>query len=458
MEVIGCSATFFLHYLFHETIQNVHLKVFLSIITIILTWNEESICRKWILGGKFVLFSLTCYQNPYLRKIRTTVKKIRNDLVLLEDIIYFPGAGGQASDSGKINRHEIVGSLWEGGELWLRVPEHQFAVNDVVDVEIDWKRRYKLMKAHTAEHLLVRAITDHLKMPIKLHKIDINPASSKVILVGKVTWSDITKAVIRVNQWINEQLLIQDEIMPITDAKDILQLRARWERIEDDLIRVVRIGSVDAAACKGLHVRCTKEIEVLVVKKVNYEKKTVNQFTIIEFLVGDDAFHELLQYQFVLGEIRELFPTTPLKHLSNTLNKVLNDNKMLRTSIKEIITQSLSQGNSIILKDQTRIIIYVFSDFIPKDLSRIVLNELRRKEDAKIIMVLLAHDRQEQKWHFQFLKSKNVTFDLKNCLEKAFKDKKWKGGGKKGLFSGILLWEGDVLKIVTQSLKECIES
>ena len=101
---------------------------------------------------------ILCYADSYMREFDATVTGVTPKGVVLDRTAFYPGGGGQPSDTGeliagpdsyavkKLSRvdgrivHELGGeSLPEGTEVRGR---------------IDWERRYQLMRTHTALHIL----------------------------------------------------------------------------------------------------------------------------------------------------------------------------------------------------------------------------------------------------------------------------------------------------------------
>jgi misacylated tRNA(Ala) deacylase len=80
--------------------------------------------------------------------------------VALDQTVFYPGGGGQPPDQGSISapdgRHWTVSSARREGEVVL----HELAAGEPPGVgvrvagEIDWERRYLLMRTHTALHAL----------------------------------------------------------------------------------------------------------------------------------------------------------------------------------------------------------------------------------------------------------------------------------------------------------------
>ena len=104
-----------------------------------------------------------CYDDSYLREFDATVTAVTAGGVVLDRSAFYPGGGGQPSDSG------VLGA---GDELYAvkRVSRqdgqhvHQIDGPDRPEVGarlkgvLDWERRYQLMRTHTALHVLCGVI------------------------------------------------------------------------------------------------------------------------------------------------------------------------------------------------------------------------------------------------------------------------------------------------------------
>ena len=100
-----------------------------------------------------------CYDDSYLREFDATVTAVTAGGVVLDRSAFYPGGGGQPSDTG------VLGA---GDELYAvkRISRqdgqhvHQIDGPDRPEVGarlkgvLDWERRYQLMRTHTALHVL----------------------------------------------------------------------------------------------------------------------------------------------------------------------------------------------------------------------------------------------------------------------------------------------------------------
>lgn len=95
------------------------------------------------------------YKDPYQKEFDAVVTGISGNDVMLDKTCFYPEGGGQAGDTGVLNGEKVVNTLKRGGRV-VHVLENppEFREGDSIHGKIDWERRYKLMKIHTAAHIV----------------------------------------------------------------------------------------------------------------------------------------------------------------------------------------------------------------------------------------------------------------------------------------------------------------
>src|SRR3954468_20288364 len=109
-----------------------------------------------------------CYRDAYARETEARVLEVGSGdaapIVVLDTTLFYPGGGGQPADRGVILR-AADGRTWTvraarrvGGEIVheLEAPDDGElpVAGDRVRIDLDWARRYALMRTHTALHAL----------------------------------------------------------------------------------------------------------------------------------------------------------------------------------------------------------------------------------------------------------------------------------------------------------------
>jgi len=226
--------------------------------------------------------------DSYLRTCSSRVVAAKDArLVSLDQTVFYPRGGGQPTDTGKIIRksdgkefavvavsksegkilHEISGRGAAGagdaanGEGTNAYPSASLSVGDEVECIIDWERRYRLMRMHTAGHILAAIMykssgilitgnqldTDKTRFDFSMENFDKGAFQSLV---------DDANAQIRRNLDVSVSFLPREEAMKIEGA---VKLAVALPPDVKEL-RMVRIGDVDYQADGGTHVKNTYEI------------------------------------------------------------------------------------------------------------------------------------------------------------------------------------------------------
>lgn len=95
------------------------------------------------------------YENAYQKTFEAIITNISGDNIFLNQTCFFPKSGGQAGDTGTINGLRVVDTFYEADDIAHKVehPENLY-VGQAVTGLIDWKRRYNIMKLHSASHIM----------------------------------------------------------------------------------------------------------------------------------------------------------------------------------------------------------------------------------------------------------------------------------------------------------------
>jgi misacylated tRNA(Ala) deacylase len=216
------------------------------------------------------------YAKDFTAKI---VKSERNELVL-DRTLFYPTGGGQPSDTGKI--------IYNGAEYKVtEVRSSNVDITHFLDKEInakqgeevagsiDWERRYKIMKYHTAIHLLDAIIEKYYGSGM-LTGGQIYEDRARIDIDMQDLNRDKAQEIIeKANKVAAEGHDVVARFITKDDASKIPRL-ARTdpgnELIKNlDVIRIVEIKDIDMQADGGTHVRNTKEIGSIELSK--YENK-----------------------------------------------------------------------------------------------------------------------------------------------------------------------------------------
>lgn len=101
-------------------------------------------------------------QNPYLGSCEATVLSSNEGQITLGKTVFFAFAGGQASDSGTIGGFKVLEARAEGPEIIYKLEEGANPKEgDRAEVKIDMEKRMKIMRLHSAAHLVYEVFAKH---------------------------------------------------------------------------------------------------------------------------------------------------------------------------------------------------------------------------------------------------------------------------------------------------------
>ncbi len=205
-------------------------------------------------------------QDSYLKECNAQVVSVKDEkYVILNRTIFYPKGGGQPHDEGRIlcgqntSRVVYVGSF--EGEVSHEMDVPGLQPGDIVKCELDWDRRYRLMRSHTAAHTLASILNQETGALITGNQLDIDKIRFDFNLERfdqEVFQTYIEKANNLFRQDVNVRWyeLPRDEALKIPG---IVKMAAAFPP-QLERLRIVEIEGVDAQADGGTHVRNLKEV------------------------------------------------------------------------------------------------------------------------------------------------------------------------------------------------------
>jgi len=193
------------------------------------------------------------YHEPYTKEVMSKVVKINNNKVILDKTIFYPQSGGEPGDKGFIENYQVIDTQKEGNEI-VHILEVQpdLKIGQEVKCKIDWDRRHKLMRMHTAAHLLFNICQMLLKQDIKAIGSNIDEDKSRIDLAYEpIITSEIKQ---KIEDTCNELIKQKISVKWWWDEKKI---EFRW----------TQIGDLPKLPCGGLHVKNLEEIGTLKIVK-----------------------------------------------------------------------------------------------------------------------------------------------------------------------------------------------
>jgi len=235
---------------------------------------------------------LLFYHDSYLRQFSARVARVEDGRVALDRTAFYPTGGGQPHDVGWLlvdgAPHAPVTEVRkEGAVVWHTAPGHRLEAGQTVEGEVEWERRHRLMRTHTALHVLCGVIWRDFGAPVTgsameplRARMDFELASMRADFVQAVETA--VAAEVAADRPISVRHLPRAEAEKIPD---LVRTKVNLLPAEIAVIRIVDITGLDQQADGGTHVHSTGEVGRI--RIVDYRSKgKANKRMVVEI---DDA-------------------------------------------------------------------------------------------------------------------------------------------------------------------------
>jgi misacylated tRNA(Ala) deacylase len=217
--------------------------------------------------------------DSYQQKCESTIKTMASEkLAVVDQTVFYPQGGGQPTDTGILRRKNeefrIVFTKKVGPDIALEVDRIGLLEGETIETELDWNRRYKLMRMHTSAHILAKIIFDETGSLITGNQMDAEQSRMDFNVTefnAGIAEGYIEKA----NKIVQQKLEVTATVMPYAEAMkkpELFRLKDVLPKTIPEL-RIVSIGKFDVQADGGTHVRNTKETGKLELQRIENKGK-----------------------------------------------------------------------------------------------------------------------------------------------------------------------------------------
>ena len=268
-------------------------------------------------------------------------------LIILDKTPFYGEKGGQVGDTGVIEGAGFKAEVYDTQYLTEKLIAHKVKVlngavkvGKVVDAKVDEERRKAIARAHTATHLLHKALREvlgnHVKqagslvLPDRL-RFDFThfeaPSKEELREVERLVYS-----------WILENYPVKVEEMPYDEALKRGAIALFGEKY-GDVVRVVDVGGVSVELCGGTHVERSGDIGLF---KIISESSVASGTRRIEALAGFGAFDWVKEKENTLDKVKAVLevPEEQIVQKAEKLKEELKEKEREIERIKKKLASS----------------------------------------------------------------------------------------------------------------------
>jgi misacylated tRNA(Ala) deacylase len=227
-------------------------------------------------------------RDAYLTETEASVADVRPEGIVLDRTVFYARSGGQPGDTGTLR--------WEGGQV--RVVDTVRADGTLVHVvedgpapasgvsviaAIDWHRRHRLMRTHTALHALSGIVFRGWDAKVTGGSMDDGGTARMDFELDAISQEFGHEVERRLNEALAQDRLVHVSFLPRTEAladPDLIRTKVSLIPANVDPIRVIDIEGIDKQADGGTHVRRTSEVGEVRVAKTESKGKAFKRMRI----------------------------------------------------------------------------------------------------------------------------------------------------------------------------------
>ena len=224
--------------------------------------------------------------DAYLKSCEARVVAHDDEGIRLDRTVFYPTGGGQPGDSGALQ-------LADGSRIRILEARHGAGHEDVVHgpadgaprlspgsrvrAEIDWPRRYKHMRFHTALHALCALIEGQVtggNLNAQKARLDFNLPDA---YPDKATLNQGLQAIVAADHAVSAVWITDQEMAARPDLVRTLSVKPPTG---SGRLRLLEIEGIDLQPCGGTHLRSTVEIGDVLVSKIENKGRQNRRFTL----------------------------------------------------------------------------------------------------------------------------------------------------------------------------------
>ena len=271
-------------------------------------------------------------------EVSGTIAGGENGIIVLDQTPFYAEMGGQVADHGVIlvgdSRFAVKNVLKDKGGKYLHhgtMVSGSIKVDDLVLASIDVERRKAIMRAHSATHLLQKALTsvlgDHVHQAGSL--VEPDHLRFDFTHYSAMTPEEIAKVDEIVQAAVLEGYGIETREMGIEEAKK-LGATALFSEKYGDTVRVVNMGGWSIELCGGTHLDNTAKVGPF---RIESEASVASGVRRIEAITGKETLAEMSRTRKRIYDACAVLKTKPAE-LATKLETQVEEIKALKKAVE----------------------------------------------------------------------------------------------------------------------------
>lgn len=315
---------------------------------------------------------------------------------------FYAEMGGQIADRGYIKNTagEVVANVVDV----KKAPNGQFlhkvevlaplAEGQIYQLQVDERMRTRILKNHTATHLLHRALKDVLGEHANQAGSLVAPGHLRFDFThfGQVTSEELARMEAIVNEKIWEAIPVVTIETDIDTAKNMGAMALFGEKYGKE-VRVVNIGDYSIELCGGTHVTNTEDIGIF---KIVSESGIGAGVRRIEAVTSKEAYQLLQEEERQLKEIATLVKSPQLKEVVTKTEQLQQQLRDLQKENEQLAGKLANQQAGDIFKDVKDVngVRYIAAQVNVKDMNQLrqLADQWKQKELSDVLVLATAQD------------------------------------------------------------------
>jgi misacylated tRNA(Ala) deacylase len=228
-----------------------------------------------------------CAEDAYLTSCEAVVVDVRDEDVVLDRTVFYARGGGQPGDTGTLRWEgglaHVNDTLKIGGDIVHQVDGDAPLVGHPVTAEIDWGRRHRLMRTHTALHSLSGVMFRDYGAKVTGGNMDDTGSARMDFELDEMSQGLGKEIEAKLNEELNKNRPVHVSFLPRREAladPDLIRTKVNLIPESVDPIRVIDIEGIDKQADGGTHVKSTGEVGHVAVVKTESKGKAFKRMRI----------------------------------------------------------------------------------------------------------------------------------------------------------------------------------